>query len=93
MIEGEVFVDDIACGEQAVPAHVAFIVEVFFVVAQYTAFLFRRKIYTEQCPGGHADNAVNVNLLIQEDIQHAGGEHPAHGAAFQYQSDFHQLNA
>jgi len=40
LIEGEVFVDDIARGEQAVPAHVAFIVEVFFVVAQYTPLLF-----------------------------------------------------
>ena len=78
-------------GQQGAQAHISRVAAVFHIVADGPPRLVRFDVAAKHRPGGNADDAVEGDPIFHKNIGNAGGEHPAHGAAFQYKSGLHAV--
>ena len=85
----ELLAVQVAGAQQVAKAGVALIFAVFGVVADGAPDLVRLIVAAEHCTGRNADGTVQHDAVLHQHIQNTGGEHSAHGAAFQHKSSFH----
>ena len=88
-VVAELLAVQIAGAQQVAKAGIALIGAVFRVVADGAPDLVRLIVAAEHCTGRNADGTVQHDAVLHQHIQNAGGEHSAHGAAFQHKSSFH----
>ena len=85
----EIFAVQVAIAENVAEAAIALVAAEAFVVADGASDLPGLVIDTECSAGGNPDCAIERDAVFHHHIHDPGGEHAAHGAAFQYETFLH----
>ena len=85
LVEGELAPAGVAGAHEALHGQITPVVAVLRVEVARAAVFAGHVVVAAQRTRRHADDALAEQLLIHEEVQHAGRELAAHGAAFQHE--------
>ena len=91
LVVAEILAVQVAGAQQVAEAGIAFVLAVGGVVADGPPDLVGFVVAAEHCPRRHTNGTVQLDVMLHQHIQYAGGEHSAHSAAFQHKSCFHTI--